>query len=51
MTLPSAAYQFEDGPEIISAPPGFSEHSEEILSSLGYSDEEIEQLREEGVIA
>ncbi|MBT5072152.1 MAG: CoA transferase [Kordiimonadaceae bacterium] len=51
VTLPSAAYQFEDGPEIISAPPGFSEHSEEILSSLGYSDEEIEQLREEGVIA
>lgn len=48
--LPTAAYHFESGPEITSAPPEFSEHTEEILSSLGYSAEEIEVLKSEGVI-
>ena len=51
VTLPCAAYHFEDGPEITSPPPGFSEHSEEILLSLGYSSGEIEALKAEGVIA
>lgn len=49
--LPSAAYHFEDGPEITSPPPGFSEHTEEVLSALGYSNEEIEKLKSQGVIA
>lgn len=31
-------------------PPGHGEHSEEILSSLGYSDEEIDALAGDGVI-
>lgn len=33
-----------------SLPPGFGEHTREILSSLGYSDSEIEKLQKEGVI-
>lgn len=50
-TLPTAAFHFENGPEITSPPPGFSEHTEEILLSLGLDDEEIAQLRTEGAIA
>ena len=31
-------------------PPGFNEHGEEVLSAAGYSAEEIEALRESGVL-
>lgn len=31
-------------------PPGFGEHTEEILKSIGYSQEEIEKLEREGVV-
>jgi crotonobetainyl-CoA:carnitine CoA-transferase CaiB-like acyl-CoA transferase len=44
---------FIDGerPPIRSAPPLLGEHSEDILTSLlGYSEEEILQLRASGVI-
>jgi crotonobetainyl-CoA:carnitine CoA-transferase CaiB-like acyl-CoA transferase len=31
-------------------PPLLGEHTEEVLGELGYSDEEIKRLREEGAI-
>lgn len=48
--LPTAAYHFEHGPEITSPPPGFSEHTDEILSGLGYSKDDIKRFKAEGVI-
>lgn len=48
--LPTAAYHFEEGPEITSPPPGFSEHTDEILSDLGYSNDDINTFKAEGVI-
>ncbi|MDG1996760.1 MAG: CaiB/BaiF CoA-transferase family protein [Emcibacteraceae bacterium] len=48
--LPKAAYHFEGGAQITSPPPGFSEHTSEILNEYGYSDEEIKTLKLEGVI-
>jgi len=50
VALPKAAYHFEGGAEITSPPPGFSEHTIEILIEHGYSDEEIKTLKAEGVI-
>ena len=32
-------------------PPALGEHSDEVLSELGYSREKIRQLRQRGVIA
>ena len=49
--LPTAGFQFENGPKITSPPPGFDEHTNEIMLSLGLDNEEIEQLRADGVIA
>jgi len=49
--LPKAAYQFENGAEITSPPPGFGEHTLEVLKELGYSADEINQLKAKGVIA
>ncbi len=48
--LPRAAYHFENGPEIHSPPPGFGQHTVEVLRDLGLSCDEIDQLRDEGVI-
>ena len=50
-TLPTAAYHFENGPEITSPPPGFGEHTEEVLSEYGLTKKEIEDLRKQGVVA
>lgn len=49
--LPLAAYKFENGPEITSPPPGFNEHTDEILKGLGLTNSDIEQLKNSGVIA
>lgn len=48
--LPTAAYHFEEGPLITTPPPGFSEHTDEILSDLGYSNDDINAFKAEGVI-
>ena len=48
--LPTAAYNFENGPAITSLPPSVGEHTEEILKSLGLTDREIDQLRQDEVI-
>lgn len=43
--------QFSETPgEITSPPPDLSQHTEEVLDDLGYTEEEIERLRDEGAI-
>ena len=37
-------------PKARRAPPGFGEHTEDVLQSLGFSAGEIERLREHGII-
>jgi len=39
-----------DGPSIRSRPPHLGEHSDEVLSELGFTPEEIEGFRERGVV-
>lgn len=48
--LPAAAYHFEDGAAITSPPPGFSEHTAEILGEFGYNEDDVIGLRRRGVI-
>ena len=41
----------EMGPEVFEAPPTLGQHTEEVLSKfLGYSKEQIDDLRKEGAI-
>ena len=50
--VPVAAYRFaEDGPAIERSAPGFGEHTDEILAGLGFSAEQIADLRVQGVVA
>jgi crotonobetainyl-CoA:carnitine CoA-transferase CaiB-like acyl-CoA transferase len=50
--LATAPMQFDDEmTEIRRGAPGLSEHTEEVLGDLGYSTEEITELREVGAIA
>ena len=46
--LPTAAYHFENGPVINSPPPGFGQHTVDVLQDLGLTCDEINQLRDEG---
>ena len=49
--LPMASFSFEHGgPALHSAPPLHGEHSRDILSGIGYSDDAIEKLEKEGVV-
>ena len=51
LPLPLAAFQFEkNGPKIHARPPKQGEHTDEILTELGYSAESITALRQQGVI-
>jgi crotonobetainyl-CoA:carnitine CoA-transferase CaiB-like acyl-CoA transferase len=46
MRLPAAAFTANaDGPGVPGAPPNLGEHTEDVLRSLGYTDEEIQKLR------
>ena len=46
-----SAFKFSETPgEVRSPPPLRGQHSEEILSELGFRREEIEKLRREGAI-
>lgn len=48
--VPSAPYKFDhDGPAITRRAPALGEHNEEILTSLGYSSQQIADMRREAV--
>lgn len=50
-TVPIAAFKYEeDGPQIDTPPPAFGQHNEEVLKDLGYSDDQIAELRDAKVI-
>jgi crotonobetainyl-CoA:carnitine CoA-transferase CaiB-like acyl-CoA transferase len=50
-TVPVAAFQFASGgPRIDTPPPGLGQHNDEILGELGYSEDEVAQLRADKVI-
>jgi crotonobetainyl-CoA:carnitine CoA-transferase CaiB-like acyl-CoA transferase len=40
----------DDQPDLRMHPPGFGEHTEEILREMGYTDLEIEELSKRGII-
>ena len=40
----------DDGPALHSSPPQHGQHTDEILSSLGYDAKKIDGLRQHGVI-
>ena len=45
-------FKLSDTPGVVeNAPPRFGEHNREVLSGLGYSEEEIGKLAEAGVIS
>ncbi|MAI42314.1 MAG: CaiB/BaiF CoA transferase family protein [Candidatus Azotimanducaceae bacterium] len=51
VTLVKAGYiTDQDGPSIRSKPPRLGEHSEEVLTEAGFSDEEIASFRENGIV-
>lgn len=51
VSAPVAAFAFaHDGPRIDRRPPGFGEHTDEVLRSLGRSAAEIDELRAAGVV-
>jgi crotonobetainyl-CoA:carnitine CoA-transferase CaiB-like acyl-CoA transferase len=52
MTVPLAAFKFaHGGPSIERAPARLGEHTDEVLSSIGFSAEEIAALRKSGAAA
>ena len=51
ITVAKAGYVTnEDGPEVVNAPPRIGQHTNEILHSIGYTDQDIENLRKNRVI-
>ena len=49
---PVAAFKFKKGgPELTSPAPIFGQHTHQVLGELGYSDDEIEDLHTQGIIA
>ncbi len=51
ITVAKAGYLTnEDGPEVVSGPPKIGQHTDEILYSIGYTNDEITKLRSNGVI-
>ena len=45
-SVPVAAFKFEhDGPRVDAPPPLFGEHTEQVLSELGYGAADIARLR------
>lgn len=50
-TVPLAAFKFaHDGPRIDTPPPALGQHTDAVLTELGYDAAAIAQLRNEGVI-
>jgi crotonobetainyl-CoA:carnitine CoA-transferase CaiB-like acyl-CoA transferase len=51
LTVPVMAFKFaHGGPQVTSPPPGFGEHTDQVLGQLGYSKDEIAQMRKDDVI-
>lgn len=51
ITLVRAGFKLQgDDPEVASPPPMLGVHTDELLRELGYSDAEIESLKEEGAV-
>ena len=51
VVVPKAPYTFSETPASIdSFPPRFGQHTNEILGELGFSDQQVEELRSKGVI-
>ena len=51
LTVPLAAFKFaHDGPSIERPPAGVGEHTDEVLTALGYDTEQIAALRQSGAI-
>jgi len=51
VTVPLAAFKFADGgPSIETPPPRLGQHTDEVLASLGYANDDIAKLRAEGAI-
>lgn len=51
ITVPRAGFRLSDGdPRPSMPPPALGQHTEEVLRSVGYSAEEVEQLRREGAL-
>ena len=50
--IPVAAFKYaKDGPKLNSMPPVFSQHTHQVLTDLGYNEEQIAHLESSGVIA
>jgi len=50
-TVPVAAFKFaHDGPRVDRPPPGFGQHTDEVLGELGYGAADIARFREAGVV-
>jgi len=51
ITIVKAGYILDrDGPEVHSQPPLLGQHTTEILSSMGYSENQLAKLKQDGVI-
>jgi crotonobetainyl-CoA:carnitine CoA-transferase CaiB-like acyl-CoA transferase len=51
VTVPVMAFKFaHGGPQVTSAPPGFSQHTDEVLKELGYSADDIKDMHATGVV-
>lgn len=48
--LPAGAVQFDEQPAALHACPGLGEHTDEVLASLGYSWDDIVELKVQGAI-
>ncbi len=49
-TLPAGAVQFDERPAALHPAPGLGEHTDEVLLSLGYTMDEVLQLKIDGAI-